>query len=343
MTGSKIRIGICGLGFGRYGLLPAFRRDPRCEVVAMCGTDQAKTERYTKEFGIPRAYGSWQRLVEDPAVNVIACALPPHVQPEVAIAGLAAGKPVFAEKPLAVTVAEAEAMTRAAAGKPAMIDFMFPELDTWQQAKRALDAGAIGRLRHLIVDWKVQSYDTSRGIQSWKTAMPGGGALRHFGTHALYHCEWFGGEIAQLSGRLFRAPDQPWSTNSLASVAFEFRSGASGVLTMATSTPFGSGQRVELYGTEGMIRIDNPTPDPIHGFTLTIARRGQKAIEVETEPVEQTPGLDSRVRPVSRLLTRFLDWIETGREQAPSFADGLRVQKLVAAIEAADQSARATR
>src|SRR5262245_49310663 len=96
-----IGVGIVGCNYGRTVLIPAFRQDPRCEVVALAGTDAARTAGLARAANVARGLGSWQAVVEEPAVAVIAVAVPPDLQPAIAQRALGLGKPVFLEKPLA--------------------------------------------------------------------------------------------------------------------------------------------------------------------------------------------------------------------------------------------------
>src|SRR5262249_11550972 len=105
-----IGVGIVGCNYGRTVLLPAFRADPRCEVVALAGTDAVRTAELARAANVARGFGDWRALVEEHAVTAVAVAVPPDRQPEVACRALALGKPVFVEKPLAADLAGAKAM-----------------------------------------------------------------------------------------------------------------------------------------------------------------------------------------------------------------------------------------
>ena len=97
-----IRVGIVGSNYGRTVQLPAFRADPRCEVVALAGSDAARTAELARAADVPKAYGDWRALVEDPDVDAVAIATMPALQArDRAQRALALGKPVFAEKPMA--------------------------------------------------------------------------------------------------------------------------------------------------------------------------------------------------------------------------------------------------
>ena len=136
-----IRVGIVGCNYGRTVLLPAFRTDPRCEVVALAGTDAARTAELAREANVARGTGDWAALVEDRAVDAVAVAVPPALQPEVARRALDLGKPVFVEKPLAADLAGAQAMLDVGVTQPAADDDRFQFSRAAGVAARQGDAG----------------------------------------------------------------------------------------------------------------------------------------------------------------------------------------------------------
>ena len=80
-----IRLGIVGTNYGRIVQLPAFRADPRCQVIALAGRDAAATAALAREAGVAKGYGDWRALVEDPEVQAVAIATLPSVQAQIAI------------------------------------------------------------------------------------------------------------------------------------------------------------------------------------------------------------------------------------------------------------------
>jgi predicted dehydrogenase len=328
-----VRIGIIGSNFGRLVHLPAFRRDPRCEVVALAGRDSARTRELATAAGIPLAFGSWRELVEHPEIDAIVIATLPSLQPDIAVRALELGKPVFAEKPMAADLAGAERMARAAdtSHLTTMIDFNFCEVLSWRKAKELLQQGAIGNLRHVTVNWQVENYATRMRIKNWKSsADDGGGALGNFVSHSFHYLEWFCGPIAALSAGLSGLPDEPkMETN--AAISLDFRSGAAGSLAMSCASYLGSGHRIEFYGEDGTLTLVNKTTDYMRGFRLSLGKRPATALSpVEvTDPNDAQFPADGRIAPVSRLASAFLDAIEAGHPATPGFSEGLRVQTLL--------------
>jgi predicted dehydrogenase len=342
--GVVIGVGIVGCNYGRTVLLPAFRTDPRCEVVALAGSDAARTAELARATNVARGLGDWRMLVDDRTVAAVAIAVPPDLQPEIARHALDLGKPVFVEKPLAADVAGAQAMLAAAhkSRQPTIIDFNFPELPSWRRAKAMLDGGEVGRLRHLVVTWNVENRATRLRLESWKTrGHGGGGLLGNFVCHCLHYLEWFCGPISGLSARIFPLPDR--DAESSIALALAFASGAGGSLQMSCASFLGSGHRLEFYGDDGALVLANPTADYFRGFELKHARRDKDALQaVAVEDFGAEEVSDPRVVPVARLVRRFIDACEHGGSPSPGFAEGYRVQCLIDAARRAHSSGRWT-
>ncbi len=338
------RLGIIGCNYGRSVQLAAFRADARCEVLALAGSNAARTREIADAAGVPKAYGDWRALVEDEEIDAVAIATPPALQTEIAIAALQRGKPVFAEKPLARTLADAQAMLHAAETSrlPTMVDFNFPEIAAWRRAKALLDDDAIGALRHVAVHWHVENRSTQLRLRNWKTlSEDGGGVLGNFVSHCFYYLEWFCGPIARLSAQLAGLPGAE-DLQTTAAMALEFAGGPVGSLSMSCASYLGSGHRIEFYGEDGTLVLHNAGTDYMRGFRLYHARRPATALaEIAVDDAADAGHADGRIAPVSRLAKRFLDAIDGGGKAQPDFAAGYRVQQLIAAARQADRAARA--
>ncbi len=328
-----IGIGIVGCNYGRLVQLPAFRLDPRCEVVALAGRDAARTAELAKAGNVPLAFGTWEQLVEQPDVGAVCIATDPGLQPQIAVRALALGKPVFAEKPMAADLSGAQRMVRAAeaSGQTTMVDFNFCEILSWVKAKALFDEGAIGRLRHVEVNWNVENYSTRMRLKNWKTSgTEGGGVLGNFVSHCFHYLEWFCGPISGMSAKVSGLPDEP-DIETNVGVSVMFRSGATGNLAMSCASYLGSGHRIEFYGEDGTLTLVNETADYMRGFRLMLGQRpaaAMSAISVVDEVDRQFPS-DGRIAPVSRLAARFLDEIKRGAPAKNGFREGLRVQALL--------------
>ena len=339
-----VRIGIIGSNFGRLVHLPAFRQDPRCDIVALAGRDPVRTREFAAAAGIPRAFAKWRDLVAHPDVDAITIATLPSLQPEIALHALNLGKPVFAEKPMAADLAGAERMALAAATshRATMVDFNFCEVLAWRKAKEILQQGGIGRLRHVAVTWQVENQTTRLRLKTWKSSGDdGGGALGNFVSHCFHYIEWFCGPLTGLSSRLSGLPDDP-AMETTAHISLAFQSGAVGHIAMSCASYLGSGHRLDFYGDDGAMTLVNETADYMRGFRLSLGRRPASAvtpIEVD-DSLDRAFPADGRIAPVCRMAAAFLDGIETGEPTPIGFAQGLRVQALLEAARRANHLGR---
>src|SRR5215468_10208290 len=123
---------------------------------------------------------------------------------------------------MAADVAGAERMAKTAGGIATAVDFNFSAILAFRKAKVLLDEGAIGRLRHVEVNWNVENYGTRMRLKNWKTlGGDGGGVLGNFVSHCFYNLEWFCGPITGLSARLSGLPDEPaMETNAAINMTF---------------------------------------------------------------------------------------------------------------------------
>lgn len=342
-----IRLGIIGSNYGRTVLLPAFRADPRCEVIALAGSNAARTADLAKQAGVPKAYGDWRALVEDKDVQAVVIATLPSLQSEIAIAALQAGKPVFAEKPMAGDLAGARAMLTAAAqsGLPTGIDFNFTRIMAWLRAKEMLDAGVVGTLRHVTVHWHVESRAIQMRMRNWKTAggNDGGGVIGNFVSHCFHYLEWFVGPIAGLQARVSGMPDDADLQTTVA-MALRYKSGPQVSLSMSCASYAGIGHRIEFFGEDGTLVLHNPTADYMRGFALTHAKRPGPPEHIAVDDPLDAQYPDGRIAPVSRLANKFFDAIETGKiaglQTAPDFSAGFRVQALIDAAQRSHRQGR---
>ena len=274
MVERPLRVAIFGAGYGAYCLVPAFQRDPRVAVVALCAPTAARRDAAAERHGIADTCASVDEVLDRIGIDAVAIAVPPDAQAEIAFACLARQIPVFAEKPLGSDLSTAHSLVEAAhkADVVTAVDFLFPEVAIWREAKIRLSAGAIGPLHHVVLNWVMESYDNRNRIAGWKTeAAGGGGAMSHFGSHMLHYLEWFCGPISSLRATLARPPGYHASGDTLATLAATFASGVSVSATLCSGAPFGTGHRIDFYGENGNLTLVNDTASYLD-FRLYVQR-----------------------------------------------------------------------
>ena len=160
-----MRIAIIGSGFGRYGLLPAFSGIEGCTVIAMCGKKDAVMIADCKKYGVEKIYTDWKDLLKNEQLDAVALAVTPRAQYTIAKAAILKGLHVFAEKPLTANLSQAKELLALAKKKKIIngVDFLFPEINTWQYVKDLLDSKTYGELRHISAEWDFLGSTVTRG------------------------------------------------------------------------------------------------------------------------------------------------------------------------------------
>ena len=289
---------------------------------------------------VPSSFGDWRELVRSDDVDAVAIAVTPLIQPDIAVEALELGKPVFCEKPLAAALEPARRLAAVArrSGSPTAVDFLFPEIPSWQQAKTILENGDVGKVRYVTVDWSVETYANRKRTESWKTtASLGGGALNNFCSHTLYYLEWLLGPIRSMSASRFRAADDAREGETAVTLRMDGVGGLGIAAHVNTAAQFMHRHRIEVFGESGTLVLENREADYVSGFRLWLAQNGAETLsEVPCTPTPR--GTDGRVMAVSAIASRFLDSILHGSPLRPTVADGLRVQELLDAASRAFKS-----
>ncbi len=335
----KTRVAVVGSGFGLYGLLPAFQQIPDCAAVGIFGESSDRLLNYCRQTAVP-FFRDWRGMLEQCRPDAIAVAVIPRHQHEIIAHALARGISVFAEKPLAVDLAQAKALLEQARAKKVahMVDFLFPEIPEWRRARELLEQGAIGRPLHCQMNWRFLSHDIKHKTQGWKTRPEeGGGALSFYFSHAFYNLEFFLGKMQSLRCGLPGAPDTPGAGETGVSLAASFQNGCSGNVIFDCAFPGRPEHAWDFQGEAGALLLENTAASFTGGFQLTRRPKNGPAEKVPVPPLPSDPSLDERVVLVKSLAERFLCWQRDSVPARPDFADGLRVQQL---IELARQSAQ---
>ena len=239
-------------------VIPAMQASMLCRIEAIASRDLAAAERVAAAHGIARAYGSYEALLADPAIEAIYNPLPNHLHVPWTLRALAAGKHVLCEKPIALTAAEAEQLVAAQAqsGRLVAEAFMVRHHPQWQRVRELVRSGAIGELRAVQT---LFSYFLRDPANVRNRADIGGGGLYDIGCYAIATARYlFGAEPERVAALIERDPDM--GIDRLSSALMAFPGGRH--LTFTCSTQSAVHQRVTVLGTTGRIEIPVPFNPP---------------------------------------------------------------------------------
>jgi predicted dehydrogenase len=260
-----LRWGLLGTAPINRVVIPPLRASAGNRLLAVASRDLARAEAYAKEWGIERAHGSYEALLADPEIDAVYIPLPNHLHAEWTIRAARAGKHVLCEKPLALTVAEVEAMEAAAreAGIVLAEAFMYRHHPQTLRAKELLDGGAIGAVRFLrgTFSFPLARENDVRLRPEW-----GGGCLWDVGCYPLSFTRFLlGAEPVEVFGSQVLGPS---GIDETFAGQLVFPNGVLAHIDAGFRSPVRA--ELEIAGTEGTIRVRHPwKPDPGQPILLT--------------------------------------------------------------------------
>ncbi len=338
------------------------RLTPRMKV--LCGRTPSKVRAAAREYGWDETATDWEEVVNRKEIDLVDVATPGDSHAEIAIAAARAGKAVICEKPLANTVAEAERMLAAVgkAGVTHMICHNYRRAPAVMLAKQLIEEGQLGDIRHYrgtyLQDWVTDP----RFPLVWRLdkKKAGSGALGDIAAHSIDLARFLVGEITEVAGDLKTfiktrpLPDNPKKTGRVtvddASTALvRFRNGAIGTIEATRMAPGRKNyNRFEINGSLGSLAFDlermnelelyleSDTPR-VRGFRrILVTESGHPYFKAWWPPGHIIGYEHTFIHTVYDLLEAMAD----GRVPRPNFKDGVRNQRVLAAIEKAAATRR---
>ncbi|MGI9622555.1 MAG: Gfo/Idh/MocA family protein [Acidimicrobiales bacterium] len=282
---SPIRWGIISTAaIAENHVVPALHAAAGHEVVAVGSRDADRASQWARNNGIPKAYGSYEELLNDDEVEAVYNPLPNHLHVDWSIAALRAGKHVLCEKPLGCDQTDAQRLVDVDDAHPELVTmeaFMYRFHPQWIAVQEMVGSGRIGELK-TIQTWFSYFNDDPANVRhnpDW-----GGGALLDIGCYPISQARWlFGREPERVVATIENDP--AFGTDRLTSGMLDFGSGQSATFTVATQLePF---QRTQVVGTNGRIEIDIPVNSPRDTPTIVTVTTGGNREAMEFGPVDQ--------------------------------------------------------
>ncbi|WP_089918313.1 Gfo/Idh/MocA family protein [Lentzea albida] len=340
----------------------------------LAGRDADRTRAAAERLGWADSTTDWKSVLDRDDVHVVDICTPGDTHAEIAVAALEAGKHVLCEKPMANSVDEAVAMAEAASraaerGVRAMVGFSYRRVPALGLARDLVAQGRLGRIHHVraqyLQDWIV---DPAAPL-SWRLDKDkaGSGALGDIGAHIVDATQFILGDtISEVMGTLVTfVPERPLATShsglsgtasdetgpvTVDDAALFLARFGSGALGSFEATRFANGRknalRIEVNGSAGSLAFDfedmnvleffDGTEDPaVSGFRRILVTEPQHPYVGAWWPAGHGLGYEHAFTHQAVDLVRA---IAEGTDPTPTFADGLQVQRVLAAVEGSASS-----
>src|ERR1700712_1730844 len=379
----SINVAVIGAGMAGRSHAQAYRNAqtvfgsdaPPVRLVAIADVNEAFATQTAERYGFERAETSWQAIAEADDIDAVSIVVANHLHREIAEGLLAAGKHVLCEKPLAPSVADAQAMVAAAraAGKVASCGFSYRRSPAVSAVAEQINAGALGTVLHFDGRYWCDYSADPDAPTSWRYTGPvGSGALADLGSHLIDLSEQLCGPIVSISGAALpivitdrpvplgsalghaagvAVSDErdPVTNEDIATFVVEFAGGAAGTFSISRVTwGHPNDLAFDVFGSKAAARFDlsrnaefgfvDNTPDPVtNGWRRVIVGAAHPYVAAaQSMPFS---GIGHGGQEYFTYQARsFLDQI-AGLDRLPaqaSFADGLRnLQVEEAIVEAA--------
>ncbi|WP_027344158.1 Gfo/Idh/MocA family protein [Hamadaea tsunoensis] len=381
MSGTDVlRVGMVGYAFMGAAHSQAWRTANRVfdlplqvRMAAICGRDPQKVSAAADRLGWDEAVTDWRDLVERPDIDLIDICTPGDSHAEIAVAALAAGKHVLCEKPLANSVAEAEAMVEAAAragerGVVAMCGYNYRRVPAAALMRRLVSDGKLGQIRHIRAVYLQDWITDPQFPLVWRLQREhaGSGALGDIGAHIVDLTQYVTGQhitrVSALTETFIRQRPLPAQSSGLAATSDGGTQAATGPVTVddaalflarlsggavATyeATRFATGRknglRIEINGSAGSLVFDLERLNELEFYDTTLPSAGQGFTRIlVTEPEHPymsawwPPGhIIGYEHSFTHQVRDLVEAIAHKAQPSPSFDEAYQVQLVLDAVQ----------
>ncbi|MBI4195554.1 MAG: Gfo/Idh/MocA family oxidoreductase [Betaproteobacteria bacterium] len=312
------------IGTGRIAedrMLPAINAHPGNRLVAVVSRDQGRADAFAGKFGAQRAYTSYDDMLRNPEVTVVAIHTPNSQHADQAIAAARAGKHVFCDKPMATNVADADRIVRECekAGVKLGVNFHNRFMPCFIETRRIIESGELGEA-HLVQLEASPGARSGGRLATWRVdpALAGLGTTYSIGVHVYDILRYLTGSEIEVVSAFFDTPRDVMEETNLS--LFRFASGVLAQLSVHEKSPFPHNDFV-IYGSKGRIA----------GRGLTRSRAGGELQVVTTDGKTRStefPAIDAH----GACVAAFSDALLARRDFVPSGIDGLRSVQLTDAM-----------
>ena len=323
----KLRIGLVGAGsIVRQRHLPGLLALPNVQVVAVCNSQVESAQRVAEEYHIPEVMHDWAEMLDRPDLDIIWIGTTPYLHAPITISALEAGKHVFCQARMAMTLREGREMLEAAQARPHLVTMLCPPPHGMRGGRffqKLLRDGYAGELWHFRLAALTDKFADPLAPPHWRqrTELNGINALT-VGIYAEVLQRWLGSprrmhaqmkvSVPKRDGYVVHMPD-------VVQVFGQWPNGLAGLLEWSGVAHFPPDETLTVYGRDGAL-VYNFTTDEILG-----GRRGDK----ELRPLTVPPELEGKWT----VEKDFIDAVASGGHPEPSFETGVKYLEFTEAVQ----------
>ncbi|MCB9156178.1 MAG: Gfo/Idh/MocA family oxidoreductase [Caldilineaceae bacterium] len=304
--------------------------DLGARLVAVGHYAPEKFDAIGQRFGVPCQ--SYAEVLQRPDVDVVCICTPSGQHAEQALTAANAGKHLLVEKPMALSLADADAMIDACARNGVQLGIALQRRaePLFQRVRQAISAGDLGELTLGVITMPYSRDAAYYAQAEWRGtwAQDGGGVLMNQGIHLIDLLVWFMGDPVSIHAHADTL-HRPVEVEDVAAATLRFANGALATITATTTASPGFPHRVEIYGTNGGIQLEGET---VNVWTLADASKASVEPFVTAQPATAGAAADPRGISATGHIAIMRDLIQAIRTNRPPHIDGAEGRRSLATV-----------
>ncbi len=332
-----VRIGIIGAGENvRDVMIPAFRRIPECQLVAVANTSLASSQRVATQFQIPKAYPHWKALLDDREIDAVCIGTWPYMHHTLTLESLEQGKHVLCQARMANTAREAREMLAASLRHPDLVCQLVPTSGSYRIDKlieKLIGEGFLGDVLSVEIQRVGRGFADHAGELDWRHSQEFSGVnVMTLGATYESMMRWLGRGTRVTAMAKVHVPYRRGVNGQRAAVVlpdhvdvlYELASGAQVHMRFSETTGLSTGNQTWIHGSEGTIHVDERqiVRGGKRGETalreIPNPPEGQAVARVEAEFVRAIRGLEPVTMNTFEIGVHYMEWTEAVHRSAMS-------------------------
>ena len=330
-----VRVGIIGAGENvREVMIPAFRRIPECQLVAVANTSLASSQRVATQFDIPKPYPHWKALLDDQDIDAVCIGTWPYMHHTLTLASLEKGKHVLCQARMANNAQEAREMLAASLRHPDLVCQLVPTSGSYRVdnlLRKLLADGFVGELLSVEIQRVGRGFADAAGELDWRHSQEFSGLnVMNLGSTYESTMRWLGRGNRVMAMAKVHVPYRRAANGQRASVTlpdhvdvlYELSNRAQVHMRFSETTGLSSGTQTWIHGSQGTIYVDDR--QNVHGGTRgdTQLREipnppdGQAVSRVEAEFIRAIRGLEPVTMNTFEIGVHYMEWTEAVHRSA---------------------------
>ena len=312
-TDSEDTLGIAVVGCGQVARahVTAIEQLRDARLVACCDVDEERANQLAEATGTPKRFVDLKDVLADDEVDAVVLCLPHHLHCRTTLAAAKARRHVLCEKPMAVSLSEADRMIRAAQRVRVvlMVGQVLRFRKSYRTARQLISEGRIGEPRHVI---RRRTGTRKEAAQTWATdpKQTGGWLLYGYGSHELDAILWLSDTTAQTVYAQARIVNPAWNDYDEIAIQMSLADGSMATMSHSLNANHSWWEEI-VIGTKGSLYLDSK----------------QIVLDDETIPITETPTWG--------MLDQYREFVSAIREAREPVASGKDVRRTMVALEAA--------